>query len=908
MIRNFTHIFAGILFLALSNMGFADEVKLELKKVDDGIAMVFYHDRWNILTPSMVGNQGRIRSEKPADLKYISDTSKVVSSIKATSKNVIDFKLKPEYKFVGNIYGENLVAFKLKEIKPSGKEQTQKEVKQLKEAPQKLNTSDTSASIIDNKNTKQITFPFAENDVGAAIFRRGRDLWVVFDKRKHFFLKKNNFVDSYSQFSDPYNTILKITLKDNLYPTVSKNGGNWVLSLSAAKSTTKNHLKAETLSESLVSIKEVGKISNIITVRDSSVGDVIKIAPTKLVGNRIAKEESKLDYKILESGQGIAISLVSDQVKTKYNEKTQSLDIISTYALGQSIAGGDAKASEPLLSFELKEIDEASYLQTKSYFQNNLLVASEDEEKAAAIYDLAKFYFTHTMYHESLGMLNQISKHSEKLHQGKEQMLMRAIAMTKTHQEDDARNIYTELKQNFAYDPYIHEIELWDRLNEYQMENKTADMIADSRNLVDAYPDEIYWRFIFAQLDILSNKKDTKSIDALMKSLRRTKDISTNNRIKYYKAKYFYLLNQVNLAQNILEEVKQNAQNGKEFLMADLYLVRILYEQRRIDWISAVQRLNSLRFVWRGDKYEHQLLMAAAMAYQQNNDVINAIRTYKYILEAFGKNSSDNNFFITQQIVDLYRRIFLSDEMQELDDFSVVALFYEFKDYTPIGADGDRVVLGIAKRMLNLDLLEMAGSILEHQVMYRLRGTERMVTANHLALVLLMDRKPEEALNVLNDTDNENFGFAEHQSRTLLKANALIDMEKYDDALSYIGDEGGMAAEILKSEIFFRSFRWAEFIKFAEPNIKSKIKEGDVIDGDEVQKVLRLAIAYSMLNRVNDLGYLQQNIITENQELKKVLEFLKTSNAPIDPHQLDKMIGIDTMQNFLANYRKLLFE
>lgn len=905
MIRNFTHIFTGILFLVLSNFAFANEVKLEVKKVDDGIIMVFYHDRWNILTPSMVGNQGRIRSEKPAELKYISDASKIVSSIKSTSKNVIDFKLKSEYKFVGNVYGENLVAFKLKQIK---QDKAKVETKLTKEQAQKITTSDTSARIVDNKNTKQINFPFDENDIGAAIFRRGNNLWVVFDKRKDFFLPKTSFIDSYFQFSDPYNTILKITLKRNLYPKISKNGRNWVLGLSDSKPKLKTSLKAETLSESLVSIKDIGKISNIVTVRDSAVGDVIKIIPTKSSGQAIVKEESKLDYKILESGQGVAISLVSDQVKTTYNEKSESLDIISTYALGQSIAGGDKIIpSEPLLPFNLKEIDEASYLQTKEYFQNNLLLANGDEAKAEAIYDLAKFYFTHKMHHESLGMLRQIGKFSEKLSKGKEQMLMQAISMTIANQELDARDVYTELKQNFAYDPYIHEIELWDRLNEFQLGNKPSDIIADSRNLVDLYPENIHWSFIFAELDVLASKKDSKAMDAVMKSVRRSKDVSTNNQIKFYKAKYFYILSQINLAQNILEEVKQTAVNGKEYLMAELQLVKILYEQKRLDWITAVQRLNSLRFVWRGDKYEHQLLMASAMAYQQNNDVINAIRTYKYILEAFGKHS-ENNFFVTQQIVDLYRRIFLSNEMQELDDFSVVALFYEFKDYTPIGVDGDRVVLGIARRMLNLDLLEMAGSILEHQVMYRLRGTERMVTANHLALVLLMDRKPHEALNVLNDTDNENFGFTQHQKRTLLKAKALIDMEKYDDALSYIGNEEDADAALLKSEILFRSFHWADFIKFIEPKVKAKLKEGDVIEGEAGQEVLRLAIAYSMLNRINDLGYLQQNLLTENTELKKILEFLKSSNAPIDPHNIDKMIGIDTMQNFLDNYRKLLFK
>ncbi|MGV2432561.1 MAG UNVERIFIED_CONTAM: hypothetical protein LVQ98_04290 [Rickettsiaceae bacterium] len=89
--------------------------------------------------------------------------------------------------------------------------------------------------------------------------------------------------------------------------------------------------------------------------------------------------------------------------------------------------------------------------------------------------------------------------------------------------------------------------------------------------------------------------------------------------------------------------------------------------------------------------------------------------------------------------------------------------------------------------------------------------------------------------------------------------------------------------------------------------MKDKINMGDVINGLEIQDILRLAICYSMLNRSGDLEYLQSNITTENKELKSILEFLRTSNNPIDPHHVDKMLNIDQMSNFLDSYRKLLF-
>jgi len=617
-----------------------------------------------------------------------------------------------------------------------------------------------------------------------------------------------------------------------------------------------------------------------------------------------------VDYKIIPSVQGIAVSLISEDVKMTYNSNTKSVDIASRYTMPSSSITRDDQAVEEgksILPMALSDIDAANFLQTKRYLFNNITYAHNDTEKGAAELALAQFYFTHTMYHEALAMMTLAEASSPMVSTELVPSMIKALSLIFTGQGLDARTIFTALKNTHGNSNLIYEIELWDRYNEYLLGNMPAEtLIVTDNKLLNSYPDMFYWKFIFAELELLLEHKNNKTMDALLSNIRETKDISTINEIKYYKARYYYLLNQVNLAQQLLQEIQDNAQNGRDFMRSDLQLVKILYEQKKLDWISAVNRLNQLRYVWRGDNLEMQLLLALGLAYKQNNDVVNAIRTYKYIVDAFGRQS-DNSFFVTSQIVELYHRIFLSDEMQELDDFSVVSLFYEFKDFTPIGLEGDRVVLGIARRMLNLDLLEMAESILEHQVMYRLRGVERMVTANHLALVLLMDRKPVEALKVLDDTDNENFGFAEHQKRRYLKAKALIDMEKYDEALGYIGEALDNDAEALKMEILFRSQRWGEYIKFTEVKLKHDLAEGTVIKGSETQDVLRLAICYSMLNRTNDLEYIQKHIITDNGELKSVVEFLRSTNEPINPHNLDKSLNIDKMQNFLDGYKKLLF-
>jgi hypothetical protein len=917
MLRSFIFITLLLPLLLVAQKSFAAVVRVEVKEFDNQTMLVFHHDRMTGLTPSILGGNGRVRATQSLEIKLISgNISNICSGIKVDSskRNTIDFRLNNIYRFVETIHGESFVAFKLYNTnkpttKPDAKEVEKPEAIEVPEDKKQSKISDITVKVTDTKNSKQLIFPFSDKNIGAAVFQRGLDLWVVFDNRKEFYIANSSFMDSWSQYSDTTNTIMKITLKQNLAANIQKQGNNWAISLSSKASTSKQSLNPELVSDILVSVKQVGSVKNIVTIRDPSVGDLLMIVPLQVPGLSVQKERGMVDYKILSSSQGIAISLISEDVKTTYNNITKSIDISSRYTMPSTSTAKDKKLNDgaTILPIILSDIDQANFLQTKRLLLYNIVNAENDAAKGSAQLSLGEFYFTHTMYHEALAMFAR----SEATYQGITNQLvpamMKSISLIFTDQGLDARTILTELKRNYGDSSAIHEIELWDRYNEYLLGNMPAETIGVADNkLLSTYTDKLYWNFVFAELELLLDRKNAKSMDALINSVRETKDISISNNIKYYKARYYYLLNQANLAQQLLEEIEKNAQNGREFMIADLQLVKILYEQKKLDWISAVERLNDLRFVWRGDKLEMQNLLALGLAYKQNNDIVNAIRTYKYIVDAFGRQS-DNNFFVTSQIVELYHRIFLSDEMQELDDFSVVSLFYEFKEFTPIGIEGDRVVLGIARRMLNLDLLEMAEAILEHQVMYRLRGVERMVTANHLALVFLMDRKPVEGLKVLDDTDNENFGFAEHQKRRYLKAKALIDMKKYDEALEYVGIGEDEDATTLKMEILFRSQKWGEYVKFTEDNIKHKLAAGDVVEGAESQDILRLAISYSMLNRTADLEYLQKHIITENTELRSVVEFLRSTNEPINPHNLDKSLNIDKMQNFLDEYRKLLF-
>ena len=81
-----------------------------------------------------------------------------------------------------------------------------------------------------------------------------------------------------------------------------------------------------------------------------------------------------------------------------------------------------------------------------------------------------------------------------------------------------------------------------------------------------------------------------------------------------------------------------------------------------------------------------------------------------------------------------------------------MSLFYDFRELTPAGRRGDEMIRRLADRLVAVDLLGQAAELLQHQVDNRLQGAARAQVAARLAVIYLMNRKPDRALATLRAT------------------------------------------------------------------------------------------------------------------------------------------------------------
>ncbi len=139
-----------------------------------------------------------------------------------------------------------------------------------------------------------------------------------------------------------------------------------------------------------------------------------------------------------------------------------------------------------------------------------------------------------------------------------------------------------------------------------------------------------------------------------------------------------------------------------------------------------------------------------------------------------------------------------------------LALFYDFRELTPIGRRGDEMIRRLADRLVSVDLLDQAADLLQYQVDNRLQGAARAQIATRLAVIYLMNRKADRALAALRSTRSAELSEELRNQRLLLEARALSDMGRHDLALEVIGNIDGREAIRLRSDIYWAAHRWRE--------------------------------------------------------------------------------------------------
>jgi hypothetical protein len=234
-------------------------------------------------------------------------------------------------------------------------------------------------------------------------------------------------------------------------------------------------------------------------------------------------------------------------------------------------------------------------------------------------------------------------------------------------------------------------------------------------------------------------------------------------------------------------------------------------------------------------------------------------------------------------------------------------MFYEHRELTPIGRRGDEIIRRLADRLVAVDLLDQASELLQYQVDRRVEGAARAQVAARLAMVYLMNRKPERAITALRSTRIADLSGELRQQRLLLEARAQSDIGRHDMALDIITNVSGREAVRLRSDIYWASRRWREASEQLELYLGDRYRDFKPLDASEKGDVIRAVIGYTLAEDALGLGRFREKFAPLMTGTDKVA--FDTAAAPATGNNAEfaaiaKMAaGVDTLEGFLREMR-----
>jgi hypothetical protein len=248
--------------------------------------------------------------------------------------------------------------------------------------------------------------------------------------------------------------------------------------------------------------------------------------------------------------------------------------------------------------------------------------------------------------------------------------------------------------------------------------------------------------------------------------------------------------------------------------------------------------------VWRGDETEIEALQLLAHLYIEDERYRDAFYVMRTALTAHPNSP------ITRRIQDeaavSFDTLFLTGKADAMPAVEALSLFYDFRELTPPGRRGDEMIRRLADRLVSVDLLGQAAELLQHQVDHRVQGAARAQVATRLAVIYLMNRKPDRALQTLRSTRAPDLSNELRNQRLLIEARALSDTARHDLALEVVASLEGREVSRLRADILWAARRWREAAEQMENLYGQRWREFTPLSETERPDILRAAIGFAL--------------------------------------------------------------
>ncbi|MBA4802356.1 MAG: hypothetical protein H2040_10880 [Euryhalocaulis sp.] len=695
--------------------------------------------------------------------------------------------------------------------------------------------------------------------VPAAAFRRGEAIWIVFaaeadlDAGELLRGHRRHILDI-DQFTGEGYTALRITAPPSTLIEARTEEGRqgWTFALSNRIETPP--LAVTLLREAtgrgpgrlLAALPDAGPVFNI---PDPDAGDEIAVVTALQPPRGLIAGQDFLELTALSTAHGLAFVLLADDVVITPEAERVALERPRGLALSPTSAGraavqtatrrGTAAPVSPAyIDFDGWKADQP-FIEAESALERRIATDPNDDSYMA----MARFLLAYELPQEALGALDLALSHRPQLEIDSHFLAMRGAANYMAGRYDEAGRDLTApvLDRDSAAQLWRGMLALegedWDGAREYFERGREAFYLFSPE-----------WRARFragyARAALKLNDLATAKSQLELAEAEAPRG-PLEKHIELARAGLAESLGRHGEAAATYDRLSMSGDEAVE-ARAILARAQMDLETGSASPDEAIDRLEALRFRWRGDDVELETSRTLGKLYVEKGDYQRGLSVMHAAMTRFPESPVARR--ISGDMSTIFRNLFLEGEAERLDPVEALALYYEFSELTPIGADGDRMIRRLAERLVAFDLLAKAAELLQHQVDNRLREpVARAQVAADLALIYLMDRRPESALRTLRSTRVSRLPDALTQERRVIEARALAELGAAENALELLEGDRSLEAARLRADIAWQSRNWENAGKRLEEFLGDGLDDGSTVPTAEQESaILRAAVAYSL--------------------------------------------------------------
>jgi tetratricopeptide (TPR) repeat protein len=757
----------------------------------------------------------------------------------------------------------------------------------------------------------RLFFPFAEK-TPAAVFQRADTLWLVFDTAAPIDIEPLN--------NDPSQTIrsadisresdaqvVRLRLERPRLTSVDAEEGGWSVSIGDAMQST---VKPLAIARNIVT---AGRTSLSIPfeqphkvhwLADPDIGDKLLVVTGLGPSRGLVRTQDFVDLRAIASAHGIAVQPYADDIQAELSVDKVLLARPSGLTLSEADPPKRQRAAHAL-TFDTSAWSanrSADYI-PRQFELIRAAAQSPFVQRTAHRVDLARFYFSRQMFAEAKSVLDTAIADERPTAANPAPLVLRAIANIMLGRFDAALKDLNDPAVGNQNDAQIWRALVASRQGRWAEAREAFRYVEAALGSLPLELQQVALR------DALRASIEVGDLDGAAKRLNDFQVIGVSPEVEPFVTMLTGRLAEASgRAHDALAAYRTAATSEQRpaAAAAKLRELSLRYAMGDIKKDDLIGELEMLTTSWRGDETEVEALHKLARLYTEEGRYRDAFHVMRVSIRAHP--NSDKTRTIQDEASKTFDHLFLAGKGDALPAIEALSLFYDYRELTPIGRRGDEMIRKLAERLVAVDLLDQAAELLQYQVDNRLQGAARAQVATRLAVIYLLNHKPDRAQGVLRATRTADLANEIRIPRLLIEARALSDSGRHDFALEVVAGIEGRESLRLRSDIYWAARRWQQAAEHIELLYGDRWKSFEPLSDAERPDILRAGVAYAMAEDKLGAARLRDKFAAKMADGpdRRAFDFITGGLGPSSPEfrEVARIVASgDTLSGFLRDLK-----